>query len=70
MWIRMLLLLLIKVMKFSDLWTTDPPGLHLSLNASTVSVHGTLLLHFEPIKLLNFYFSADSDAAFHSNPGV
>jgi hypothetical protein len=61
--------LLIKVMRFSDHWTTDPPGLHLSLHASTSSVHGPLRLHFEPIKLLNFYFT-DSEAAYHLNPGL
>jgi hypothetical protein len=27
-------------------------------------------LHFGPIKLLNFYFRADSDATFHLNPGL
>jgi hypothetical protein len=32
-----------------------------------VSVHCPALPHFEPRKLLNFYFNADPDPAFHSN---
>jgi hypothetical protein len=32
-----------------------------------VRVQGPTLLYFEPIKLLNFDFNADSDPAFRSN---
>jgi hypothetical protein len=46
-----------------------PQGSILSLRVSTVSVHGPLLLCFEPLKLLNFYLNADmdSDPASHSD---
>jgi hypothetical protein len=53
---RIWLLLLMKVMGICDHWSTDPPGLHLSLPASIVSVHGPTRLYFEPLKLLKFYF--------------
>jgi hypothetical protein len=39
-----------------------------SLRASIVSVHFHPRLYFEPLKLLNFDFNADSDPVFHSNP--
>ncbi len=38
-----------------------------NLQDSIVSVQGSPRLHFEPLKLLNFYFRADPDPAFHSN---
>ncbi len=41
-------------------WSMDPPGL--SLQASTVSIHGPARLYFEPVKLLNFSIP---DTAFH-----
>jgi hypothetical protein len=34
---------------------------------SLVNVHGPPLLHFEPLKLLNFDSNADPDPAFYSN---
>jgi hypothetical protein len=39
-----------------------------SLRASIMSVHCPPRLYFEPLKLLNVDFNADSDVAFHSNP--
>jgi hypothetical protein len=33
-----------------------------------VSVHGYPRLHFEPLKLLNFYFTADPDSAYGKDP--
>jgi hypothetical protein len=32
-----------------------------------VSIHGPPRLYFEPLKLLNFDFNADSDSVFHFN---
>jgi hypothetical protein len=40
-----------------------PPGLHLSLQACIVSVHGSPRLYFKPLKLLNSDLNADSDPA-------
>ncbi len=40
-----------------------PPGLHLSLQACIVSVHGPPRLYFKPLKLLNSDLNADSDPA-------
>ncbi len=37
------------------------------LKASMVRVHGSPWAHFEPLKLLNFDFTADPDPAFPSN---
>jgi hypothetical protein len=64
--IRIRILLLIVVMGIG-LQTLN--GSILSLHASIVSVHGPPWLHFEPIKLLNFYFNAELDPVltFHSN---
>jgi hypothetical protein len=42
-------------------------GYILSEHAYIVSVHGPPRIHFEPLKLLNFDFIADSDLPFHSN---
>jgi hypothetical protein len=47
-------------------------ALFFSIQASTVSFHGTPSLHFEPLKLLSFYFNAnpsDTDPAFHTDAG-
>jgi hypothetical protein len=61
---RILIRFHIKVMGICDRWPTCryPPGLYisiLSLHAS-LSVHGPLRLHFEPLKLLTFEFNADT----------
>jgi hypothetical protein len=52
------ILLLIKVMRICDHWSTDLHISILSLYASNVIVHGTPWLHFEPLKLLNIAFFA------------
>ncbi len=56
---RIRILLLIKVMRICDHWSTDRP--FLSLHASILSIHGLSWLHFEPLKLLNFDFNAGPD---------
>jgi hypothetical protein len=56
--------------KWRESATTGLKTLHgsiLSLYASVVSVHGPLWLHFEPLKLQNFDFSADPDPASQNN---
>ncbi len=67
--IRVRILLLIQVMRICDHCSTEPPGLHFQIQASTVSVHGPPSLHFENLTLPSFEFHADSDSdpAFHSN---
>jgi hypothetical protein len=52
MWIRIQIMLLVKVLRNY---------------ASNVSVYGPPRLHFEPLKLLDFDFSAVPDPVFHSN---
>jgi hypothetical protein len=42
-------------------------GSILSLHASLMSVHGPPRRHFELLKLLNLFFNANPDPAFHSN---
>jgi hypothetical protein len=65
---RIRILLVIKVMRICDHWSTDPPRLHFESPRPHCSVCGPPLLRFEPLKLLNFDFNADldSDPAFHS----
>jgi hypothetical protein len=53
--------LLIEVMIRIYLWSTDPHGPILSLQASMVSVHGPPKLHAEPLKLLDFELHPDPD---------
>jgi hypothetical protein len=50
-----------------DHWCTDLLGPILNLHPSIFSVHGPPRLNFEPLKLLNFDFNADTDLgpAFH-----
>ncbi len=68
---RIRTLLLNEVMRICDRWSTDPPGLHLRLQAPPLwlHLHGPLWLHFKPLKPISFYFNADPDSnsAFHSN---
>jgi hypothetical protein len=54
---------LTKVMQICDHWSPDTPaGLHFE----PPDLHcGRPWLHFEPLKLLNFYFNADSEPAIH-----
>ncbi len=66
-WMRIRILLLIKVMAICNHWSTDPPRLHfeppgLHLWASTV-LHGLRASK----ELLNFDFNADPDPVFHFN---
>jgi hypothetical protein len=63
--IQIRILLLIVVMEIGDDWSTDPQRPPRPI----VRAHGPSWLHFEPIKLLNFYFSAELDPVltFHSN---
>jgi hypothetical protein len=69
--IRILILLLIKVMKFYDYghWCTDPLWLHFESPRIRCEHSRPLTVrpHFEPLKLLNFYFHVHPDLAFHSN---
>jgi hypothetical protein len=55
------ILLLIKLMGICDYWSVDPPGPHLSLQASIVSIHGTPRLCFKHLNLLYFDFNANSE---------
>ncbi len=58
---------LIKLMWICDHWSVGSPGLYFkppSLHCERPQ------LCFEPLKLLNFDFNADSDPAFHSNPDL
>jgi hypothetical protein len=59
--IQIRILLLIKGMRICEHWSTEPRRLHLGLQDSIVSVHGSPRLHFEPLKLLNFDFNAYPD---------
>jgi hypothetical protein len=59
------ILLLIKVMGICDHWSIEPPGPYFW--SPFVSLHGPSRLYFEPLKLLNFIFTADSDLTFHYN---
>jgi hypothetical protein len=68
--IRIRIFLIIVVMGIgNDCLQTLLNGSILSLRASIVSVYGPPWLHFEPIKLLHFYFNAELDPVltFHSN---
>jgi hypothetical protein len=69
--IRILILLLIKVMKFYDYryWYKDPLWLHFE-SPRIRCEHSrplTVQLNFEPLKLLKFDFNVGPDQAFHSN---
>jgi hypothetical protein len=55
------------VMRICDFWFINPKCSIVSFQAPIVSVHGTLRLYFEPLKLRNFNFHADPYPAFHSN---
>ncbi len=54
---RIRFLLLIKVMRISDHWSTDP----LRLNFESPS------LHYGPLQLLNFGYDADPDTSLQSD---
>jgi hypothetical protein len=63
MQIRTLLLIMIRAV--TGLMTLQ--GSIMSLHASIESDYSPLLLHFEPLKLLNLNFNAVRDPNFHSN---
>jgi hypothetical protein len=65
--IRIRILPFIKILGICDHWPTDPPRLHLSLQASIVSVKQPRWLYFEHLKLLNFYINADPDLVSKNN---
>jgi hypothetical protein len=46
--IRIRILLLIKVMRICDYWSTEPSRLNFESHCSIVSHHGSPWLHFEP----------------------
>ncbi len=52
-----------KVIRIYEHWSTDPPGLHIKSPRLHFEYPGHPQLHFEPTKLLNFYFNADPDPA-------
>jgi hypothetical protein len=58
-------------MGFSNLWSKDSPGLHFEppgLHFEPPGLHCERSgPYFEPLKLLNFDFNADSDLAFYTN---
>jgi hypothetical protein len=57
---RIRILLLIKVMRISDHWSTDPPMHHLY---PTRLYCEPPWINFEPLKLLNFDLDLDPDPA-------
>ncbi len=59
MWIRILHVLI--VMLICNFWSKESPGLPMSLQASTVIVHGPPRLHLSQRKLLNFYIYSGPD---------
>jgi hypothetical protein len=44
-------------------WSTDPPGFHFEPSGLHCE---RLRLYFDPLRLLNLYFIANPDPAFHS----
>ncbi len=60
-------ILLIKVMRICDHWSTDLPRLLFEPPRPFVNVHGPRRLNFDPLKLLNFDFSGDPDQASKNN---